>query len=1131
MKNHFGKILMVALFAVLAMGGGVSATTTVSACGFLNTANEAYVLNQSIAVNGSTCITFNATNITLDCGGFTITGNNTANTVGIYSTFANSTLKNCKVKAFNYGIFFSGVVDGQIQDTFANTTLAGGYAIGLNVTTNVNVTRVNTSVSNAYALRIYGASVNNIVTDYIPVCIAYNTQYESGIDLATTIGTQIIRMNHTNSGCYNAIQGSGDKNLTIRDSTLISSTGTSVVAISSTSSNGGIRLVNNSIKTTSAMNLLDFTQSTPGVFGNIVANNTFDYNRSDERHLIMLSNGANSVVFQNNTFIANDYASTSYAAISFDNSCTGISICLNNFTKVKEKYVSGHSSSSGNSLNCSYGGLNQGNIYGNVINGSVVIQGDVNSSITGFYIGKQGAGYPYTNVTSLGKITGDASLIDYAPLTNDSRTNTGSNITAISTTPSSPTKASTISCNLTAIDAEQATLNVTGNWSKNGTVLLAFTYSGLANNTATLVANLTSGNFSKGDNISCSAMAFDGTAYSSLNTSTNVTVLNTAPSGAVANNLTDAASSHSFTVNGTVTDIDGGTDIVASNCTASAGTCTYVSNSTSGNTFTVMYNVTGTAPSNATVSIGFTDASASYSEATSASHAFPDHAMSLTAPTIAPTTAYINSTLTATPGNCTDLDGDGCASTYQWYENGTAIAGATGLTLGAGNFSRYGNVSFGQIVSNSTWASSTAANNSSVLTISDAPPVIAVSISPTPIYSTTVPKGFCNASDADNDTQQYLWKGYLNGAVNFTGNSSNWTAGVAVNVANFTMAFANGDNLTFECQAFDGANYSSAVNSTTYQVQTANYSEGSVAQTTATLGAVVHWSKTVTVNNGTGSISVNLTQLGIENSTTIKNSTGGAVANSGNYTHLVFNVSSLQGPYTIDWYTEAYQISEQAVDYGLGGQLEKRLLVYSQYSQNVSLLLSYSTVGLSNLGLLECVNDTDAACNISSGYTTQTIVMVSDAMTSSQSLTSNETVYILTYTLFNPSPGESAPAGNSGSSTTIINNLINQTQDDAQEKLPTVVGSGQDAIAKFIGAWDSFVKGKLRWPGIFVIPIYLIMVVGVLVAMFLRALISFGTSGGGAVLAGFPYVDLILFFLVAMIGASLGTAYWGSLFV
>jgi hypothetical protein len=61
-------------------------------------------------------------------------------------------------------------------------------------------------------------------------------------------------------------------------------------------------------------------------------------------------------------------------------------------------------------------GANEGNIYGNVMDGSVQIMGNTASSgRPGLYIGQTGAGYPYNAANSLGKVVGNAT--DYAPLT------------------------------------------------------------------------------------------------------------------------------------------------------------------------------------------------------------------------------------------------------------------------------------------------------------------------------------------------------------------------------------------------------------------------------------------------------------------------------------------------------------------------------------------------------------------------------------------------------------------------------------------------------------------------------------------------------------------------------------------
>lgn len=64
----------------------------------------------------------------------------------------------------------------------------------------------------------------------------------------------------------------------------------------------------------------------------------------------------------------------------------------------------------------------------------------------------------------------------------------------------------------------------------------------------------------------------------------------------------------------------------------------------------------------------------------------------LTSATITPVTAYTNDTLTANPSGWSDPDGDTEAYEYQWAVNGTAISGATDVTLAGTYFVKGDNV-------------------------------------------------------------------------------------------------------------------------------------------------------------------------------------------------------------------------------------------------------------------------------------------------------------------------------------------------------------------------------------------------------------------------------------------------------
>jgi len=70
-------------------------------CGdLLNETGALYTLNASTSIDGSTCFTVTAANVTLDCNGFNVVGNNTGSTYGIYTNQLNTTVRNCNIGNF-----------------------------------------------------------------------------------------------------------------------------------------------------------------------------------------------------------------------------------------------------------------------------------------------------------------------------------------------------------------------------------------------------------------------------------------------------------------------------------------------------------------------------------------------------------------------------------------------------------------------------------------------------------------------------------------------------------------------------------------------------------------------------------------------------------------------------------------------------------------------------------------------------------------------------------------------------------------------------------------------------------------------------------------------------------------------
>lgn len=95
--------------------------------------------------------------------------------------------------------------------------------------------------------------------------------------------------------------------------------------------------------------------------------------------------------------------------------------CLNNFSNIGSGtgpptyFVTDLNKS--NYYNCTYDGKNQGNAWGDIINGTIEVTGTVASSIAGLYIGNAGAGVPYTYAISNKFNCNFAGCADYAPLT------------------------------------------------------------------------------------------------------------------------------------------------------------------------------------------------------------------------------------------------------------------------------------------------------------------------------------------------------------------------------------------------------------------------------------------------------------------------------------------------------------------------------------------------------------------------------------------------------------------------------------------------------------------------------------------------------------------------------------------
>jgi hypothetical protein len=102
--------------------------TATSVCQNLTIPNNVYTLTGNIASSPNTCFNVTDQNITLNCAGFSITGNNVSSTYAVYSKQVNTSLKNCVISNFMHGVYFDGVNNGTIINVNSSSTQTGGSA-------------------------------------------------------------------------------------------------------------------------------------------------------------------------------------------------------------------------------------------------------------------------------------------------------------------------------------------------------------------------------------------------------------------------------------------------------------------------------------------------------------------------------------------------------------------------------------------------------------------------------------------------------------------------------------------------------------------------------------------------------------------------------------------------------------------------------------------------------------------------------------------------------------------------------------------------------------------------------------------------------------------------------------------
>jgi len=289
----------------------VNATTNVTGCGILNTANITYTLNQSIGSGADgDCIIIANESIILDCAGHNITFGNSSGGIGIINMdsdtmkgYTNVTIKNCIIlensTGFNATAIFFGA-NSSAATIFNNTITTQGEETG-GMLLNTNLTNSNIS-SNTLAVS-GNSGIGMTIINGSDTSISSNTFTVSGNDgvgIAIMDGSSIgmdsndITISGNLSGGIYFMEGVTDSNITSNNINLSVSNPENTTSILLFEGSNSNLLYNNTITTSGGGIIIGDSIST-NFSSNIIVSSASDLNI-----VAVFLEGANSSILENN---------------------------------------------------------------------------------------------------------------------------------------------------------------------------------------------------------------------------------------------------------------------------------------------------------------------------------------------------------------------------------------------------------------------------------------------------------------------------------------------------------------------------------------------------------------------------------------------------------------------------------------------------------------------------------------------------------------------------------------------------------------------------------------------------------------------------------------------------------------
>ncbi|MGV8086226.1 MAG: choice-of-anchor Q domain-containing protein [Candidatus Woesearchaeota archaeon] len=309
---------------------------------------------------------------------------------GYYNIYIHSSTGNYLINNSLYHSWYDGMY---IQSTAYTNVLLNNYILnstgmGIEFIGNYNMTVMNNIIINStqYGIRIHN-SLNNVNRSDN---ISNNNIFNSGFSALIISNSNYIIFDNNNISNSNS---NNERGVWIANGSYNSIDGNYIQTLYAGLIRGAL--------------MINLSSNYNNITSNIINSSATG---SSEARGILLDGGSNNNIINNTIFVS---SSSNTASVYVGNISEKNIFCLNNFTDNTYYFVDDTNTT--NYYNCTYGGKNQGNIWYNIIDGSVDITGNVTSSISGLYLGDYGSGYPYNSINSLNKIS--SGVIDYSPLT------------------------------------------------------------------------------------------------------------------------------------------------------------------------------------------------------------------------------------------------------------------------------------------------------------------------------------------------------------------------------------------------------------------------------------------------------------------------------------------------------------------------------------------------------------------------------------------------------------------------------------------------------------------------------------------------------------------------------------------